>query len=172
VAIAGFLIYWVWAVVRSIQTQRWGWLVAMLLLSGIALVLYAMNWPGPVVTGPLGVDKPLPSGATLPSAVAPGSSPAGVSQQWEYCEIEWYDEGYFAANAVGPHGQYLAARNRGRCRGDSSNFLVTGRNTQPGKGCQSLINELINAVTSDGWQLAGATGRNWWNHKFQRPVTR
>jgi hypothetical protein len=178
--VLGLLVGWVWAIVASIQVQRWGWLVGIIVFSGIAPLLYGLVWPKPAVTGPLGVDRPLPPSTVTPSAAplapttaaAPSSRPAAAPPQWEYCEIEWYDEGYFAANAVGPRGHYSAGQNRGRCKAESANLLLTGRHTQPGNGCQPLLNELITALTADGWELTGETGQNWWNQKFRRLATR
>jgi hypothetical protein len=175
--VIAFLVAWIWALVVSAQIQRWGWLVAHLLVPGISVPLYALFGPvQPAVTGALGVQTRLPPSmpsvsSTVPGVVvAPGVPSAGASGQWEYCEIEFYDEGYFAANAVGPRGFYVAAQNRGRCVAESSNILVTGRTMQPGRGCQVLLNELISALAADGWELTGEAGQNYWNRKFRRVI--
>lgn len=175
-----YLVGWVWAIVVTIQHQRWGWLVSMIIFNGLAPLLYGLMWPGPVVTGALGVDKRMAPGPAMPPSPSmsptPGT-PSAASGQWEYCQIEYQavgayeNQGYFWANAVGPRGQYTAAQNRGRCKAERY-VSVLENIPVPGRGCQELLNELIGALTADGWELTGEKGSHPWNHKFRRLVTR
>jgi hypothetical protein len=113
------------------------------------------------------------------------SAPAGAGQaaregpgalRWETCEIvaRWQNgmitDGYhFEAEAIGPHGPYIAGRSRAwkeiahapRWRVlDSSN-----------RQAATIVKELISDLIKDAWESTGERGSNWENYRFRRAVT-
>lgn len=170
------IVGWVWTIVVCAMAERWGWLVAMIFIPGV-VILYPLFGPmKPITTGPQGVITGSPQGGQppAPQAMTTGLPVPGHTARWEYCEIDYAvprgDSGYFYASAIGPHGRYSAAENRGRCKAENSNFLITGVTMEPSSRCQPLLDELIASLTGDGWEPTGGTGKNWWNYQFRRAV--
>jgi len=44
-ASALILVAWIGALIKTVQLQRWGWFVALLILSGITLLVYSFAGP-------------------------------------------------------------------------------------------------------------------------------
>jgi hypothetical protein len=53
------LIAWIGALIRTAQTQRWGWFVAVLLVSGLGTLIWALAGPdAPAIVAPTGYVPP------------------------------------------------------------------------------------------------------------------
>ena len=119
----------------------------------------------------------LPEGASFcPGCGKPlqGQELAGPAR-FETCEIvgRWKsglvtDSYRFDAEAVGPHGPYIAARSR-----EWNELALTPRwkvldSTR--EEASEIVKELISDLIKDGWEPLEERGTNWENFRFRRQV--
>jgi len=95
--------------------------------------------------------------------------------RWETCEIvaRWEtglitDSYHFEAEAIGPHGPYVAARSRPwKEIAHTPRWKVLDNTNQRAGG---IVKELISDLIKDGWESTGERGSNWENYRFRRQV--
>ena len=97
--------------------------------------------------------------------------------RWEFCEIVakskegvLRDTYHYEAEAVGPHGPYIAARSREwKEPAHSPRWQVLDNSNER---AYAVVKELISQLIKDGWEATGEKGSNWENHRFRRAVSR
>ena len=95
--------------------------------------------------------------------------------RWETCEIvaRWEtglitDSYHFEAEAIGPHGPYVAARSRPwKEIAHTPRWKVLDNTNERAGG---IVKELISDLIKDGWESTGERGSNWENYRFRRQV--
>ncbi len=95
--------------------------------------------------------------------------------RWEYCEIfvrftdgVLRDTYFYEAEAVGPHGPYIALRSREwKEPAGAPHWKATDNSNDR---AFEIHKELIAALIKDGWEATGEKGSNWENHRFRRAV--
>jgi hypothetical protein len=101
----------------------------------------------------------------------------------EICEIVCVKGGflgsksYFVANAAGDKGIYIAARStklfdsqdvfRMSHGGRSESIPVTSYKKYKDKA-EAALNEIMQTLSTQGWQLSGKYSDGWWEYKYQR----
>jgi hypothetical protein len=95
--------------------------------------------------------------------------------RWESCEImaRWKtglisDAYHFEAEAIGPHGPYVAARSR-----EWKEIAHTPRwrvLDSANERAAEIVKELISDLIKDGWESTGERGSNWENYRFRRLI--
>jgi len=95
--------------------------------------------------------------------------------RFETCEImgRWKsglvtDSYHFEAEAVGPHGPYIAARSR-----EWKELALTPRwkvLDSTHEEANAIVKELISDLIKDGWEPLEERGTNWENFRFRRQV--
>ena len=75
---------------------------------------------------------------------------------------------HFEAEAVGPHGPYIAARSR-----EWNELALTPRwkvLDSTHEEASEIVKELISDLIKDGWEPLEERGTNWENFRFRRQV--
>lgn len=101
----------------------------------------------------------------------------------ETCEIVCIKGGflggksYFVAKAAGSKGIYEAARSSKlfvavdvfrMSKGGASEPVPVTNIPKEKEKAEAALNEIMQNLSSDGWQLDGKSGSEWWEYKYQR----
>ena len=98
-----------------------------------------------------------------------------VPVRFETCEImgRWKsglvtDSYHFEAEALGPHGPYIAARSREwKELAHTPRWKVLDSTHEE---ANEIVKELISDLIKDGWEPMEERGTNWENFRFHRQV--
>ena len=101
----------------------------------------------------------------------------------EICEIVCVKGGflggksYFVANAAGDKGIYTAARSTKlfvavdvfrMSKGGASETVPVTNIPKDKVKAEAALNEIMQKLSSDGWQLNGKSGSDWWEYQYKR----